>query len=242
MMRQFKNNLLMSVVIGVVASSGAASAADLPRRAPAPPVSAVSYIAPMFTWTGFYVGANIGYGWGDGDGRIAIAGVGAGPISGDGNGVLGGLQAGYNWQSGSLVFGVETDIQASGGEGDVTGSPGTARLTAQAETPWFGTLRGRVGFAHDRWLFYVTGGGVYGNAKLSGTVSGPGGGSFSSSESYWAWTLGGGVEAALWDRWSAKLEYLHIGSPSDTPSPPGTRALTGDTSSHIVRVGLNYHF
>jgi outer membrane immunogenic protein len=202
----------------------------------------VAYTSPIYNWTGFYVGANLGYGWGDGDGTIGIAGVGTGPISGDGNGILGGLQAGYNWQNGSFVFGVEADIQASGASGDVTGSPGAATLTAEADNPWFGTIRARVGIANDRWLWYVTGGGLYGKSELEGTVSPPGGGDFSSSETYWTWTVGAGIEAALWDRWTAKFEYLYVDKPGDVPVPPGTTSLSGDISSHIIRAGLNYHF
>jgi outer membrane immunogenic protein len=242
-MRQTRIHLLMSVAAFALASMQAATAADLPRRAVMAPAAApVPYVVPAYSWTGFYAGGNLGWGWGDGDGTIGITGVGTGPTSGSGDGFLGGVQAGYNWQNGAFVFGVETDIQASAAQGDVTGSPGAATLTAESKHPWFGTIRGRIGYANDRWLWYVTGGALYGEAKLSGTVSAPGAGAFSSSQSLWSWTLGGGVETALWDRWSAKLEYLYVGTPSDVPTPPGTTSISGDTSSHIVRAGLNYHF
>lgn len=225
------------------AAIGAASAADLGRRVAPPPMAApVAYTAPLYNWTGFYLGANLGYGWGSGDGTIDIGGVGSGPVSGSGNGVLGGVQAGYNWQSGNFVFGVETDIQASGGKGDVTGSPGAATLTATAKNPWFSTLRGRIGIADDRWLYYVTGGGAYGQSKLEGTVSAPGSGDFSSSKTAWSWTLGGGVETALWDRWTGKLEYLYFGTPDKVPVPPGTVSISGNSHSQLIRAGLNYRF
>lgn len=239
-MRPFVTSLASCLSAAVLAYSlQPASAADLPRRTAAAPVP---YVAPVYNWTGFYAGVNLGWGWGEGDGTIGIAGIGTGPVSGDGDGVFGGVQVGYNWQNGAFVFGVEADIQISGGSGDVTGSPGAATLTADADTPWFGTIRARLGYAHDRWLWYVTGGGAYGKSELSGTVSGPFGGSFSTSETYWAWTVGAGFETALWDRWTAKLEYLYIGSPSDVPVPPGTTFIDGDAHTHVVRAGLNYRF
>jgi outer membrane immunogenic protein len=196
----------------------------------------------MFSWSGFYVGGNVGYGWGDGDGDIGFSGFGRGPIKGDGNGFLGGVQAGYNWQMGSWVVGVETDFQGSAAKGDVHGGPGGSRLNADYENPWFGTFRGRVGYGSDQLLGYVTGGVVYGESKLSGTVSGPAGGSFSSSETSTSWTVGVGVEYALWDRWSTKLEYLYVGTPGDIPVPPKTTTISGDTNSNIIRTGLNYRF
>jgi outer membrane immunogenic protein len=194
---------------------------------------------PFYDWSGFYLGANIGYGWTRGSGDMALAGV-PGTFSGSGNGLLGGLQAGYNWQSGAFVFGLETDIQASGGRGDVNGLAGAAVAAGSAKTPYFGTIRGRLGYAADRWLLYVTGGGLYGKSTLDGTVSisGP----FSSSATYWTYVVGGGAEFALWSRWTAKLEYLYAGTPSKAPAPPGTTSLSGSGSTHILRTGVNYRF
>jgi outer membrane immunogenic protein len=239
-MRHIRIQLLTASAALVLASCQAASAADIPMRQPPPEAMPPSYYVPIFTWTGFYIGGNAGYGWSKGDGNIGISGLGSGPFEGSGNGFLGGAQAGYNLQSGPWVFGAEVDFQGSTAKGDVTGSAGPASITAEAENPWFGTLRGRVGYAADRWLWYVTGGGVYGEAKLSGTVSGRG--AFSSSATYWSWTAGAGVEYALWDRWSTKLEYLYVGTPSDTPVPPRTTGVGGDTTTNIVRAGLNYRF
>lgn len=197
------------------------------------------YAPPALTWNGFYVGGNIGGAWSNGNGTITMGGA-SGSISGSGDGVLGGLQAGYNWQSGGFVAGLETDFQGSSGKGSGDAAVGATTVTGTAKTPWFGTVRGRVGYATGRWLFYVTGGGLYGESTLDGTVSTTG--PFSSSATYWTWTAGGGVEAFLWDRWSAKLEYLYAGSPTNAPVPPGTTNLTGSASTNIVRVGLNYHF
>jgi outer membrane immunogenic protein len=211
-----------------------ATAADLSM--PAPPPAAPVYMPPPFTWTGLYAGGNLGWGWSSGDGTLWITGLGPVPVSGSGDGFLGGVQLGYNWQTGAFVFGAETDFQGSAGRGNLNG----LGVTGTLKTPWFGTVRGRIGYAQDDWLFYVTGGGVYGEADYDGTLATTG--AFSSSTSYWSWTIGGGIEAMLWDRWSAKLEYLYVGTPSDFPSPPGTIGVDGNINTNIVRAGLNYHF
>jgi outer membrane immunogenic protein len=213
-----------------------AFAADLPARMP---VKAVPYVPAAYNWTGFYVGANLGYGWSSGSGTITIGGA-SGPYSGSGNGLLGGVQLGYNWQAGAAVFGIETDFQASGGRGDVNATAGATAVTATAKNPWFGTIRGRLGWAFDRWMVYATAGGLYGKATLDGTVNTTG--PFSASTTYWTWVVGGGVEAALWDRWTGKIEYLYAGSPTDVPVPPGTTALSGSGHAHVLRAGLNYRF
>lgn len=237
-MRRHSLIALLATTSLAFAFTSAAQAADMPARMAVKAPPPVLY-TPPFSWTGFYIGANAGWGWSSGDGTITM-GPRSGPISGSGNGFLGGVQAGYNWQTGPIVFGVETDFQGSSGSGDVTGNAGATRINGTVKTPWFGTIRGRVGYAQDRWLFYVTGGGVYGQSNFDGTLSTTG--AFSSSANYWTYTVGGGVEAMLWDRWSAKLEYLYVGTPDKSPTPPGTSDLTGNVHTNIVRVGLNYHF
>ncbi len=220
-----------------LAYASMAYAADLGARQPmkAPPLQ----YAPAFNWTGFYGGVNAGWGWIHGSGNIAIGGA-TGPTSGSGNGFLGGGQIGYNWQTGAFVFGLETDFQGAAGDSDLTATAGATTVTGTARNPWFGTVRGRIGYAFDRSLLYVTGGAIYGESRLHGTVNTTG--PFSSSTTYWTWTVGGGYEAMLWDRWSGKIEYLYGGTPSDVPVPPGTTAISGDIHTNIVRAGLNYHF
>jgi outer membrane immunogenic protein len=163
-------------------------------------------------------------------GHLGPVGV---PVSGSGDGILGGLQVGYNWQTGAFVFGLETDIQASGGRGDLNGAAGGVSIVGGTlKTPWFGTIRGRLGYTWDRWMLYATGGGVYGHLDYDGTLSTTG--TFSSSSDYWTWTAGGGVETALWDHWSAKLEYLYVSTPDSFPVPPGTTNVDGSASTNIV--------
>jgi outer membrane immunogenic protein len=214
---------------------GSAAAADIQQARPAYKAPVLAPIS-VYNWTGFYVGANVGYGWGRQD--VSLDGFGS-VGSANLNGVIGGGQIGYNWQVNQWVFGLETDFQGSGQKGD-GGVSGVAAYTNKLD--WFGTVRGRVGYAFDRWLPYVTGGWAYGHGDLSGTVTGVGG--FSGSNTYSGWTVGGGLEYAFLNNWSAKLEYLHVDF-GDGPSVavvPGTNISGGKLRDDIMRVGLNYKF
>ncbi|HWL05718.1 MAG TPA: outer membrane protein [Xanthobacteraceae bacterium] len=216
-----------------------ASAADLPRAPVAAPMQPAPVMARVYDWTGFYVGGNIGWGWASASGTNTVGGF-PGTISSRGDGFLGGVQAGYNWQTGNIVFGVETDIQATGGNGNFSGAAGPFVYGGEARSEYLGTIRGRLGFAADTWLFYVTGGAAYGENRISGTIA-PGG-AFSSRANYWTWTLGAGVETALWDNWTVKAEYLYVDKPSRVPVVPFTSSVTGDARAHVARIGVNYRF
>jgi outer membrane immunogenic protein len=207
-----------------------ATAADLP---PPPPA-----YAQVFSWTGFYIGANAGYGWTNTSGTLTTT-SGSEHFTITGNGFLGGAQAGYNWQWSSVVLGAEADFQGTTINGPFSASAGPL-ISATAKEPWFGTVRGRLGYAIDRVLIYATGGAVYGDTTLNGTVStvAP----FSSSATFWTWTAGAGVEAAFWGCWSAKLEYLYIDTPNNTPAIAPVTKVSSSASTNIVRAGINYHF
>jgi outer membrane immunogenic protein len=180
---------LASVAWIAAASLGAAVAADLPPAYKAP-VRAVS--AP--TWTGFYIGGNVGYGWDSGSSGVsalstdaalapalaAILAAGSYPtsLSPSAKGVIGGGQIGYNWQLPSQwLIGLEADLQASGikGSASQTLSPALFDMTSTGLTKsidWFGTVRGRVGFlVTPQWLLYGTGGLAYGQTKSSFTTT-----------------------------------------------------------------------
>jgi outer membrane immunogenic protein len=239
--------LLLSVT--TLALCGVASAADMPLKAPPP--------APVYyNWTGFYLGVNLGGSWGHQSATELEAGapIASGTFHPDG--VIGGGQIGYNWQfpwngafgGNGLVLGLEADIQGSGQRGtddfSVAGVSGT--LTDKVE--WFGTVRGRVGVAYNRWLPYVTGGWAYGNRTFDGSVSVAGtSASFSASNNNSSgWTVGGGVEWAFWDHWTAKLEYLYIdfgnGATVNGPTTPAISITTGHLTDNVVRAGVNYKF
>lgn len=267
-----RTHQILSAVLAVTALSLAwvshSSAADMPIKAsPAAPLAT----AP--SWTGFYLGANVGYGWSNTAVQIAgtppfdaFVGPAIDPtIASDPKGVLGGLQAGYNFQYDAIVLGVETDLDWSGIRKNQTdahgdpGFPGTLFTTSgDQKLDLFGTLRGRLGWTFDNLLIYGTGGLAYGHASVStttgSTIAGvfcsPGGftdcTSGSSSKTLTGSTWGGGLEWNLGSNWSAKAEYLYynLGSLSfiapNTLNPVNPFHTSVDFKGNIVRVGLNY--
>jgi outer membrane immunogenic protein len=254
-MRHFSLALLAAV--STIALTQFASAADLPVKAP---VYKAPVMAPMYNWTGFYIGLNAGYSWGRQDNSlVTTTGVTLLSNSDHLNGFIGGGQIGYNWQVNQWVFGLEADFQGSGQKGDGTFlDPGTtinAVLVVPASSiaytdklDWFGTVRGRIGYAMGatgNWLPYVTGGWAYGHGEISGTTTSGGvATSFSRSQDYSGWTVGGGVEWAFLNNWSAKVEYLYIDF-GDGPTVPvsATRDIvSGKMTDNILRAGLNYKF
>jgi outer membrane immunogenic protein len=242
-----------ALVAAVVASGfiGAASAADMPTKAPI----VKAPVAAPYNWTGFYVGANIGYGWGTSDpGPIsfyapATVFVGSIPgISGNLHGVIGGGQIGYNFQFNNFVLGVEGDFSGTGINGSVTDP--VNNYTAKTEIQWLATIRGRAGVVFDRTLVYATGGVAIAGVKTTlNDVYPVGIVTTTSMPTYVGWTIGGGAEMALWSNWSAKAEYLYVdlGSKQNDfyePSPPGWPRISTNihVTTSIVRVGLNYKF
>jgi outer membrane immunogenic protein len=253
------------VVAGFVLAAFAgwpAMAADLQVK------SAVPALTPAFNWNGFYVGLNGGYSRGRSSNDFAITGVNDIITPQNMNGWLGGGQIGYNWQSGTWVFGIETDIQATGQKGafGFTTSavcPTFATLcstgagTVAQQLPWFGTFRGRLGVTPlDRWLLYVTGGLAYGDLQTSATLAqattfsgGPvissGSTSNSNGRSAYGWTIGVGAEWAIMGPWTARLEYIYmdLGTVSDSFAGPAPFKLVNTSSrftDNIVRIGVNY--
>jgi outer membrane immunogenic protein len=212
----------------ILSVPGSAFAADLPVKAP--------MMAPVavYNWTGLYIGANVGWGWGHSTFDITtpfVTGTTADP-----SGVIGGGQIGYNWQiSPNWVFGIEGDFQGSGQKGDFTLAPaGFLPITGTDKLSWFATLRGRVGYAVDRWLVYATGGAAWVKSELTNSTA-------NSTNTSSAWTIGGGVEAALSGNWSAKLEYLYIDT-GNMDSTTGVFTERDRVHDNIFRAGINYRF
>jgi outer membrane immunogenic protein len=235
--RTMKKTLIASIAL-VAASTGFASAADLPvKAAPMAPV-----VAPVWGWTGWYIGANIGGIWSDSEDTVRPIGCFVNPailcggpltnnplrtdvgnLNGSSNniGVTGGGQFGYNWQMGTFLLGFETDINGSSlNASDTVTRPLAAPLvgilnhTVNEKLDWFGTVRGRAGFlVAPTWLLYVTGGLAYGDVKSNSLINFTAGtdtyvGSFSDTRV--GWTVGGGAEWAFSPNWSAKIEYLFV--------------------------------
>jgi outer membrane immunogenic protein len=206
--------------IGLLAASVSAQAADIPR----PVYKGVRSVVAYYNWTGFYTGINGGYGWGTSDWAIPAASLK--PKGGMVGGTLG-----YNYQVGSIVWGIEGDIDWA----DVKDSSACAVvLNCETKNTWLGTIRGRVGYAFDRWLPYFTGGGAFGQVKATETVSGT-----SVSKTQAGWTVGGGVEYAFLGNWSAKIEYLYVDLGSFDAAPVATDV---NFKENIIRAGINYKF
>ena len=238
--------ILLSGVCAATLVAAPAFAADLgvmPMKAP-PPVA-----APVFTWTGLYVGANSGGAWSHNTLSDEILGFN---FSTDNSGFIGGGQVGLNWQIGYFLLGVEWDIDGTtmsrtsgiatlpGGVVPGIGPVPSQQFQGSVNTDWISTLTGRIGFAFDRWLVYAKGGGawVQNSVTFDNLTTGV---SASSSRIDGGWTAGVGAEWAFAPQWSAKLEYDYVKLDDFNPT------LLSDTlklSRHInmVKAGINYRF
>jgi outer membrane immunogenic protein len=260
-----KKLLLRSMALSALIAVPA-MAADMPLKAP------VSPPLPVWSWTGFYVGANVGEHWGrdsttsamnpafaaqpNGAGFIAVVN-GSTPGTVNPRGVIGGLTVGYNFQISNFLWGLEGDVNWLGGEAtrSITGfAPPVNPLdvfTTSTRASFLATLRARAGWVFDQTLFYVTGGlavatiktadsfGFSGNTDIRAT---------SDSNTRVGGTIGGGLEHAFGNNWSAKIEYLYVAFDSFTTHTPSQTfaqddiAVSHKYSDNIVRVGLNYRF
>jgi outer membrane immunogenic protein len=181
----------------LLAAPLAAQAADMPIKSPyykGAPRSVIAY----YNWTGFYAGINGGYAFGNSDWTSPA-------VSNKPTGFLAGATIGYNWQAGAIVYGLEGDWAWSNVKDSVACGP-TATGTCQTEQKWFGTARGRIGYAFDRWLPYLTGGAAFANIEATNTNPAPRG---SASSTQIGWTAGAGLEYAIIGNWTAKIEYLY---------------------------------
>jgi outer membrane immunogenic protein len=237
---------------GAIALSAVAPAlaADLPSAPPPQaPAAYVPVVAPVYNWSGIYVGINGGYAFGSTNWSPAAPDIGTGTFNTNG-GLVGGT-AGVNFQSGQIVFGIEgdwdwADIKGTSSNTTSTlgGCPGALPCSFETSSDWLATFRGRVGYAFDRVLIYATGGGAAGNVKA--TITNPNTAFTGSTDTTeFGWTAGGGIEAALTDNITAKVEYLFVdlsdgncaatvcGTPANVP-------VSFDAS--FVRAGLNFKF
>jgi outer membrane immunogenic protein len=207
-MKRFVLGVLALTAAGWAAPVRAADLSYAPR-----PAYTVNQPLNSFSWAGPYLGGNLGYDWGS---------VSNNPTKP--SGFVGGAQAGYNWQNGPWVFGVEGDLE-------VTGANDTF-APWKFSNPWFGTVRGRAGYAFNNILFYGTGGLAFGELRAE---------TFGLAESHVnaGWTLGAGTEVGIARNWSAKIEYLYVDLSDSRFTITGT---TNGFRSSIVRAGVNYHF
>jgi outer membrane immunogenic protein len=211
---------------GVLAMVSLANAADLPQPmyTKAPPIA-----TPYYNWTGFYVGINGGGGWG----RTNWDSLGGFDTSG---GMVGGT-IGYNWQTGPWVLGLEGDIDWADIKGN-TAIAVCARGNCTTQNNWLGTARGRVGYSFDRWMPYITGGAAFGDVEATH----PGFTGLTSTQL--GWTVGGGVEFAVMNNLTAKVEFLHydLGSFQCGLNCNGVVSDNVNFNANVVRGGLNWRF
>ncbi|MCX5577085.1 outer membrane protein [Kaistia terrae] len=239
------------LVLGVVG----AHAADLTYEP-------VPVAAPeVFNWTGFYIGVHGGVAAGDfkypGDITVNddgdIFSIANGELEQDASGGFGGVQVGYNWQfNQNWVVGIEADIAASSYEGKLTGNlnaGGTnVNFEAGSEVEWFGTVRGRLGYALDNLLLYGTGGLAYGSVESSISAGINGNSLINESESntQYGWTVGAGFEYGVTKNITLKTEYLYVDLGSekiiDANFGPFHAGLDAETKFHTLKAGLNYKF
>ncbi len=274
-----------AAALAAASVAGSAFAADLPSRKAPPSLIAP---APALTWSGFYVGLNAGYSWDasnsttistmpgfiDTSGGLSPLGMAHaadfalasnGVLAGGGRGgFIGGGQVGFNWQMGSIVAGIETDIQGMVGQGSSSGaganiasmggeSPVASLMNASRTIDYLGTLRGRLGYAiTPSVLAFATGGLAYGGVSSSGSVYSaevvPSGilpamtaGSYASMRV--GWTAGAGVEYMFAQNWSAKLEYMYydLGSSTYAMAPLVSTNAGALALAHIPMVSTRYN-
>lgn len=231
--RREKNPMIRKTLLGasaaalLLATAGSAFAADLPSVAPYEAAAPAGY----YDWTGFYVGAQVGYAFADSD------------FGGDADGFVGGVHAGYNYQINNWVVGVEADVEYS--DASASGAvvlPAPAGLTAFGiDNEWNGSVRARLGYAFDRVLVYATGGVAFGGFDVRATN-----GLISSSDSatHVGWTVGAGVEYAITQNVTARAEYRYtdLGDKNYTFAAPVGTVNFDAADIHTVRVGVSYKF
>ncbi|HSI42491.1 MAG TPA: outer membrane protein [Xanthobacteraceae bacterium] len=249
-----KKLLLAATALGFGLSASAAFAADMSYPVKAAPIMAP---IPVFSWTGFYIGANVGYGWAETDNwnyGYYDSYNGGGKVKPDG--WFGGGQIGYNYQfTNNVVVGLEADFEFAdmkdtrgyNGFWDLNDWYDAGKVTTEIES--FGTIRARLGYAYDRFLPYVTGGLAWGNVKVSdrwteydgvndlvGETFG-----YSADDTLWGWTIGAGIEYAITDNWTTKIEYLYADLGSiDFNGHHWNDDL--DVTLQTVKIGVNYKF
>jgi outer membrane immunogenic protein len=228
-----KKLLLASTLL--CAMSGYALAADAVIEAPPE-----AYVAPVFSWTGGYIGGQVGYLWGEGDADSDDLDA-TSEIEPDG--WLGGVYVGYNYQfTNNVVLGIDADFAWTGADDSsaVFDGGGAQIATLDSELDWEGAVRARLGYAVDRFLPYVAGGVAFG--RLSGEAFDPGGASLGEAdETNTGWTLGVGLEYAFTDNIIGRAEYRYTDF-GDFDFNVDGNDITADLTTNDVRLGIAYKF
>jgi outer membrane immunogenic protein len=214
----------------VALCTGAAFATDLPAKAP------IYKASPAYSWSGLYGGIHGGYGWGENRIGDSIA-LGAGVTQRlEPSGGFGGVQIGYNNHfAPHWLIGGEVDFSA----GDIHDDAAVGGTLIKDKFDFFGTARTRFGYVQDHWLVYGTAGAIWLQDKYRAFI--PGAVTFTDSKQYHVgWVFGGGIEYAIDQRWSWKIEYLY--APLDRSRDNAVFVRSWDPNFSLVRFGLNYRF
>jgi outer membrane immunogenic protein len=243
--------MVMLSIVGV----GPTIAADLPPPPPGP-ASYAPVMWPVYNWGGVYVGINGGYGFGSSTWTDPLNAFGStGSFSTDGFLIGGTVGANFQWER--LVLGIEGDFDWQSLKGTSSSSfctgvfaPGAAVAAGagcQTQSDWLGTIRGRIGYAADRFLLFVTGGTAFGNVQAGLNALS------SQSATEFGWTAGVGAEWAFADNWTAKIEYLYVDLGNTTCNTgaacgfnaPAPAIVANDSvkfTESVVRLGVNFKF
>ena len=231
-----------------VATAASASAADLPAEKGPPAYEPPP--APVFSWTGFYLGGQAGYAWGgdsisDIDGLNNAAGR---TYSLSADGFVGSGVIGYNYEINQFVAGLEANVGYMG-LSRTNWEPNAVNVTSNhIDSGLYGDVTGRLGYAFDRVLAYVKGGWAFydGEANINNTLGGFGGGIATSGDFMGGWTVGGGLEYAFDPDWSVKVEYQYFdfGTETATLVTPanGNFRFSNHLTVNAVTAGVDYHF
>jgi outer membrane immunogenic protein len=227
--------LVLAIGAGLLAAAMVSPSLAADLRSPVYKAPLAPVVAP-FSWSGFYVGANAGYAWGKADLSSPVGSF----TTDTQHGFLAGVTLGYNLQTGVWVWGIEGDVDYAWIKGNAVNTVGTGCAGGggcDIKNTFFATARGRIGYAWDRFLPYLTGGAAFGNSKISSPAG------TSSTKTNVGWTVGAGLEYAFLGNWSAKAEYLYadLGNGTCDASVCGV-SVDYKIKTNIVRAGVNYRF
>ena len=212
--------------VAAIAFGTSALASDLPTKAPAykAPIE-----APIYNWSGFYGGINFGAGWANGSLNIP-----GNDSSGGLNEFIGGVQAGYNFQTGRFLFGVEGDFDGAAFNQRISQGTGLGSVSQH----WISTVAGRFGVVADRWLVFAKLGGGW--VQSDATLSLPGAPVWNGSSISSGWLLGGGIEYGFKPHWTLRVEYDYLALSNWTSATVTPVSLNRDLQ--MLKFGINYKF
>ncbi len=228
MLERLFSALIATALLG---AAGSAHAADIAR---APQPATIMQPTSIYDWRGFYAGIDGGYAWGWSRWSDPLAGTSTAHLGGA---ALGG-HLGYNWQTGPVVWGLETDAAWANLNGSVgSGIAFCATGPCDTKQNWIGTTRGRIGYAFGSLMPYLTAGAAYGDVQATLPWG-------SASSTRLGWSAGAGLEIGLRKNWSAKLEFLHLdlGTASFFDAASNASSVSVPIRDNLTRAGISYHW